>query len=68
MSSQDWHDVTQVIDTFTANDLDMYLDVVNKDFSTLEDFNSDTPANEGSTQAISTGLDLTTKKEGYSYI
>ena len=41
--------VTQVIDTFPANNLDMYLDVVNKDFSTLEDFNSNTPANEGST-------------------
>ena len=58
MPSQGWHDATQVIDTFTTNDLDMYLDVVNEDFSTLEDFNSDTLANEGSTQAISTCLDL----------
>ena len=38
MSSQDWHDVTQVIDTFTANDLELYLDMVNEDISTLEDF------------------------------
>ena len=44
-----WHDVTQVIDTFTANDLELYLDMVNEDISTLEDFNSDTPANEDST-------------------
>ena len=53
-----WHDVTQVIDTFTANDLELYLDVVNEDISTLEDFNSETLANEDSTKAISTDLDL----------
>ena len=33
-----WHDVTQVINTFTVNDLELYLDVVNEDISTLEDF------------------------------
>ena len=43
-----WHDVTQVSDTFIANDLDTYHDVANEDFSSLEDLNSDTPANEGS--------------------
>ena len=53
-----WHDVTHVIDTFTANDLELYLDVVNEDISTLEHFNSETLANEDSTKAISTGLDL----------
>ena len=53
-----WHDVTQVIDTFTANNLELYLDVVNEDISTLEDFNSETPDNEDSTKAISTDLDL----------
>ena len=53
-----WHDVTQVIDTFTANNLELYPDVVNEDISTLEDFNSETPANEDSTKAISTKLDL----------
>ena len=53
-----WHDVTQVSDTFTANDLELYLDVVNEDISTLEDFNSETPTNEDSTKAISTDLDL----------
>ena len=53
-----WHDVTQVIDTFTANNLELYLDVVNEDISTLEDFNSKTPANKDSTKAISTELDL----------
>ena len=31
---------------------------MNEDISTLEDFNSETPANEDSTKAISTGLDL----------
>ena len=31
---------------------------MNEDISTLEDFNSETQANEDSTKAISTGLDL----------
>ena len=53
-----WHDVTQVSDTFTANDLELYLDVVNEDILTLEDFNYETPTNEDSTKAISTDLDI----------
>ena len=32
--------------------------MINEDISTLEDFNFETPANEDSTKAISTGLDL----------
>ena len=48
----------QVIDTFTVNNLELYLDAVNEDISTLKDFNSETPANEDSTKAISTDLDL----------
>ena len=27
-----WDDVTHVIDTFTANDLELYLDVVNEEY------------------------------------
>ena len=38
-------DVTQVIDTIAANNLELCLDVVNEDISTLEDFNSKTTAN-----------------------
>ena len=45
------YDVIQVIDTLASDNLELCLDVLNDDISTLDDLNSELPANGDSTYA-----------------
>ena len=45
------YDVIQVIDTLASDNLKLCLDVLNDDISTLDDLNSELPANGDSTYA-----------------
>ena len=45
------YDVIQVIDTLASNNLELYLDVLNGDISTLGDLNFELPANGDFTYA-----------------
>ena len=46
-----FYDVIQVIDTLASNNLELYLDVLNGDISSLVDLNSELPANGDFTYA-----------------
>ena len=48
-----FYDVIQVIDTLASNNLELYLDVLIGDISTLVDLNSELPANGDLTYARS---------------